>query len=229
MPTYAFQPPQIPSLSINGTEEHFPIRRIFCVGRNYADHAREMGHDPDREPPFFFTKPADAVVEAPANVPYPPDTNDLHHEIELVIAIGEGGADIATEHAEKHIFGYALGVDLTRRDLQAIAKKKGRPWDWSKGFDNSALCTKIYTAKDCGDVTDLAISIDVNGENRQTARTSDMIWPIPDIIAYASRSIRLEAGDLIYTGTPAGVSQIVKGDKLAGKLADIITLESTII
>jgi fumarylpyruvate hydrolase len=189
------------------TGERFPVRRIFCVGRNYADHAREMGHDPDAEPPFYFTKPGDAVVESGATIPYPPATRDLHHEAELVVAIGGGGADITADSAHRHVWGHAAGNDLTRRDLQAEAKAARRPWDMAKGFDASAVVGLIRP----GDLADGAIICTVDGAPRQSARLGDMIWPVPEIIAHLSRLVTLAPGDLIFTGTPAGVGALMPG------------------
>ncbi|WP_157014814.1 fumarylacetoacetate hydrolase family protein [Mesorhizobium xinjiangense] len=210
--TYVFPPQLIPSLAVFGEEARFPVRRIFCVGRNYAAHAREMGKDPDREPPFFFTKPADAVVGDQEIVPYPPLTEDLHYEGELVVAIEHGGSDISESEALNHVFGYAIGNDLTRRDLQAEAKRLGRPWDWAKGFDHSAVCGPIHRAKQGDHLSGGRISSTVNGETRQDADLADMIWSVPEIIAILSRSMRVFSGDLIYTGTPAGVGALTAGD-----------------
>jgi fumarylpyruvate hydrolase len=204
--TFALPPPQQPSLP-TADGRRFPVRRIFCVGRNYADHAREMGHDPDAEPPFYFTKPADAVVESGATIPYPPATQDLHHEAELVIAVGRGGADIAETDAAAHIWGHAAGNDLTRRDLQAAAKAARRPWDMAKGFDLSAVVGLIHP----GPIGDTAITCTVDGVQTQSAHLSDMIWPVPAIIAHLSRLVTLQPGDLIFTGTPAGVGPLRSG------------------
>ena len=204
--SWVLPPPPQPSLPVLGGGR-FPVRRIFCVGRNYADHAREMGHDPDAEPPFYFTKPADAVVESGATIPYPPATQDLHHEAELVVALAKGGADISEADAPSHIFGYAAGNDLTRRDLQAQAKAARRPWDMSKGFDASAVVGLIHP----GPLSDDAITCHVDGRLTQQARLSDMIWPVPAIIAHLSRLVTLAPGDLIFTGTPAGVGPLTPG------------------
>ena len=197
------KPPTLPTT----TGEHWPVRRIFCVGRNYADHAREMGHDPDAEPPFYFTKPADAVVASGATIPYPPQTSDLHHEAELVVAIATGGHDIDEAEALSHVWGYAAGNDLTRRDLQAAAKAARRPWDMAKGFDNSAVVGLIRP----GPIGDAAITCTVDGIQTQSATLGDMIWPVPAIIAHLSRLVTLQPGDLIFTGTPAGVGPILRG------------------
>lgn len=213
--------PAVPTVPVEGGGE-FPVRRIFCVGRNYSDHAREMGGDPDREAPVFFTKPADAVTSADT-VPYPSLTRDLHHEIELVVAIGRGGRDIAAAEAQAHVFGYAVGLDLTRRDLQAAAKARGMPWDMAKGFDNSAPIAAI-TPADPARPLQGEIRLKVNGETRQTGDLSDMIWSIPEVIAELSRYVALQPGDLIFTGTPAGVNRIERGDELHGHVAGLVDL-----
>ncbi len=220
MPDLLF-PLRAPSVAIAGDAVRFPVRRIICVGRNYGAHAREMGKDPDREPPFFFYKPADAVVDDGARVPYPPMTKDLHHEVELVVAIGREGADIARETALDHVFGYAVGIDLTRRDLQNDAKALGRPWDWGKGFDRSAPCGAIHRVADVGHPASGRIWLEVNGALRQQGDLTELIWPVPDVIHLASQSIRLMPGDLIYTGTPAGVSAVGAGDRLRGGIEGV--------
>ena len=222
MTDYAFTPPALPSLAIFGSSERFPIRRVFCVGRNYASHAREMGSDPDREPPFFFTKPADAVVPAEGALPYPPATQDLHHEIELVVALRSGGADIPADEALAKVWGYGVGLDLTRRDLQAAAKENGRPWDMAKGFDASAPCSPLRPVSAFGHPSeDACIRISVNGTVRQEGTLDEMIWPIPDIIAHLSRLVTLAPGDLIFTGTPSGVGALVPGDRVHGEIAGV--------
>jgi fumarylpyruvate hydrolase len=205
----------------------FPVRRIFCVGRNYADHAREMGHDPNREPPFFFMKPADALVVCGAPTPYPPATSDLHHEIELVVALGQGGSNIAPAEALSHVWGYAVGLDLTRRDLQDVARKAGRPWDMAKGFDASAPIGELVPAAGI-DPTHAGIALMVNGTIRQQGDLAQMIWPVADAIAYLSTLVALAPGDLIFTGTPAGVGAIVRGDILEGSVAGIGSVRTTI-
>lgn len=215
-------PPQArASVAVAGDARRFPVRRIYCVGQNYAAHAREMGHNPDREQPFFFGKPADAIVESGATIPYPPRTADLHHEIELVVALRDGGADISREAALDHVFGYAAGVDLTRRDLQAEAKNLGRPWDFAKGFDNSAPVGAILPASVAGHPQRGSIRLSVNGSTRQDGDLADMIWSVPEIIAILSTFVRLEAGDLIFTGTPAGVGPIRSGDSLVGEIEGV--------
>ena len=206
----------------------FPVRRVFCVGRNYAEHAREMGHDPDREPPFFFTKPADALVINGADMPYPTMTSDLHHEMEQVVAIGTGGADIAEADALKHVWGYTVGLDMTRRDLQGEAKKMGRPWDMAKGFDQSAPIGTIVPAKGI-DPGKGKIELKVNGDVRQTSDLSKLIWSVPEVIAYLSKLVRLEPGDLIFTGTPEGVAAAKRGDVLEGMVEGVGTVRTTIV
>jgi fumarylpyruvate hydrolase len=216
MPETVFAPPPVPTVAVAGTAERFPVRRIFCVGRNYAAHAREMGNDPDREPPFFFTKPADAVVDSGTAIPYPMLTASLHHEIELVVAIGTAGADIAVDGALAHIWGYGVGIDLTRRDLQDEAKQMRRPWDWSKGFDLSAPCGPLSPASKVAHPASGRIWLAVNGETRQDADLADLIWPVADIVSICSRAMALKPGDLIFTGTPAGVGAIEPGDRVTG-------------
>jgi fumarylpyruvate hydrolase len=207
---FVFPAPRTPSLPVAGNTARFPVRRIFCVGRNYAEHAREMGHDPQAEPPFFFTKPADAVVESGQTIPYPPATADLHHEAELVVALGSGGAFLPEDAALSLVWGYASGNDLTRRDLQAEAKAARRPWDMAKGFDRSAVVGPIR-AFAIGDAPKGRITCHVDGVLRQEADLADMIWPVAGIIAHLSRMVILQAGDLIFTGTPAGVGAIATG------------------
>ncbi|MEO1293531.1 MAG: fumarylacetoacetate hydrolase family protein [Pseudomonadota bacterium] len=228
MSAYAIAPPPRPSVAIEGSAERFPVRRIFCVGRNYAAHAREMGQDPDREAPFFFTKPADAVVDSGSAVPYPPLTENLHHEIELVVAIGIGGARITEEAALGHVWGYAVGVDLTRRDLQLAAREKGRPWDWGKAFDFSAPCAPIRPAAAAAHPSSGRIWLTVDGESRQDADISELIWSVPEVISILSHSITLAPGDLIYTGTPAGVGPVRPGQRVEGGIDGIGVIAFTI-
>jgi fumarylpyruvate hydrolase len=213
---------------VTGTDKKFPVRRIFCVGRNYAAHAREMGGDPNREPPFFFTKPADAVVTGGADTPYPQATENLHHEMELVVAIGTGGTDIAPEQALAHVFGYAAGIDLTRRDLQDAAKAARRPWDMSKGFDASAPIGAIAPAAGIGHPAVGRIALTVNGEARQEGDLKDQIWQVPEIIAALSRLVALAPGDLIFTGTPDGVGPLQRGDVVVGEIAGVGTVRTRI-
>ena len=224
--TWLFDPPAPAALSIAGRGERFPVRRIFCVGRNYAAHAREMGADPSREAPFFFSKPAEAVITN-AEVPFPPMTSDLHHEVELVCAIGGEGADLAPAKAAELIIGWAVGVDLTRRDIQAEAKSQGRPWDAAKGFDASAPCGAL-TLGSLPD-PDGAIGLTVNGAVRQSGRLGDMIWSPVEVVAQASRLWRLKPGDLIFTGTPEGVGPMVRGDRVEASIEGLAPLAFTLI
>jgi len=221
-------PPATPAVAIKGRSDLFPVHRIYCVGRNYADHVREMGGNPDREPPIFFAKPADAVVPNNARIPYPSRTKNFHHEIELVIAIGKGGRDIAVAQALEHVFGYAVGNDLTRRDLQSEAKDNGRPWDTSKGFDRSAVLSAITPAAQSGHLRSGRIWLKVNGQMRQQADLSELIWSVPEIIAELSTFFELQPGDLIYTGTPAGVGALKKGDRIEGGIDGLDELVTTI-
>lgn len=221
--SFVFPPPAPATVAVVGRTERFPVHRIYCVGRNYAAHAREMGKDPDREAPFFFAKPADAVVGNGANIAFPARTNDLHHEIELVVAIGKAGANIDAARALTHVFGYAVGLDLTRRDLQAEAKDKGRPWDTAKGFDRSAPLSAI-TPSTAVTLDNAKIWLEVNGALRQQAALADMIWSVPEIIAELSTLFELAPGDLIFTGTPAGVAALQPGDRLEGGVDGLETL-----
>ncbi|PWE17174.1 fumarylacetoacetate hydrolase [Marinicauda salina] len=223
MSRYVIDPPPVVAIPVEGGGA-FPVRRIYCVGRNYADHAREMGGDPDREAPFFFSKPRDAAVCAD-EIPYPPATRDLHHEVELVLALKSGGADIPVEQAMAHVYGAAVGVDLTRRDLQAQAKKAGRPWTTAKGFDGSAPMGPIRpgAVPERGEVT-----LSVDGETRQAGDLDQMVWRSGEIIAHLSRLFRLEAGDLVFTGTPAGVGAVEAGQKIEARIADLPPLAFTL-
>jgi len=211
--SYAIPSWDLPSVPVSGSEERFPVRRIYCIGRNYAAHAREMGAD-EREPPFFFLKPGDAIVQNGATIPYPPATENFHYEAELVAAIGKSGNNISIEDANAHIFGYGVGIDLTRRDLQEEAKGMRRPWDMGKGFDSSAPCSEIYPAAEIGHPTSGAITLTVNGNKRQSGDIGDMIWNIPESVAYLSGLVTLEPGDLIYTGTPEGVGAVNRGEEI---------------
>lgn len=221
MSNFVFAPAPQASVAVAGSDDRFPIRRVFCVGRNYEAHAREMGNDPNREPPFFFMKPADAVVPAGGTVPYPPLTEDLHHEVEMVVAIGKGGSNLSPAQALDHVWGYAVGVDLTRRDLQAVAKKMSRPWDWAKGFDASAPCGPLVPVAVAGHPAAGSISLSVNGEVRQQGDLNELIWPVADVIAIISQSVALAPGDLIFTGTPAGVGALQPGDKVSASVAGV--------
>lgn len=219
---------ELPSVAVAGSDARFPVHRIYCVGRNYADHAREMGQDPEREPPFFFSKPPDAVT-GEGDVAYPPMTENLQHEVELVVALARGGSDIAVEAALDHVFGYAVGFDLTRRDLQALAKAKGHPWDMGKGFDQSAPIGALVPAAQVGHPRHGAIVLEVNGAVRQAGDLAQMSWSVAEVIARLSRYVRLAAGDLIFTGTPAGVSTVVRGDRLDGRIDGVGTLAVRLI
>ena len=206
----------LPVVPVRGQQAPFPVRRIWCVGQNYADHAREMGGDPDRAPPFFFSKPGDAVVPGGGDLPYPPQTGNLHHEVELVAAIGIGGSEIAAENALAHVFGYAVALDMTRRDLQAEAKAAGRPWAFSKGFDQSCPIAPIVPAAEIGHPQKGAITLSVDGVLRQTGDLADMIWSVAEAIAFLSRFVSLAPGDLVMTGTPAGVGPVKPGERIVG-------------
>jgi fumarylpyruvate hydrolase len=204
-----------PTTAIAGSSDRFPVRRIYCVGQNYAAHAREMGSDSDRKPPFFFTKPPDAVVPTGSRLPYPTLTRDFHHEVELVVALGEGGERIAVADAAGHIYGWGVGIDLTRRDMQAEAKQLGRPWDMAKGFDHSAPLAPLVLG---APPTAAAIRLEVNGHLKQSGDVADMIWAVPEVIANLSTYVRLAPGDLIFTGTPSGVGPIHPGDTVRGSI-----------
>ncbi len=220
---YVIPAPAQPSVEVHGSAARFPVHRIYCVGRNYAAHAREMGND-DREPPFFFSKPADAVVANGSAVPYASRTSNFHHEVELVVALGAGGANITAHKANSMIFGYAVGIDLTRRDLQSDARDHGRPWDLSKGFDRSAPIGAIHPVKGTGVIESAGIWLKVNGKDRQNANVSEMTWKVPEIIAELSTLWELAAGDLIFTGTPAGVGALTPGDAIEAGIDGLGTL-----
>jgi fumarylpyruvate hydrolase len=217
--SYAFPPPAVVSVPVVGHAERFPVHRIYCVGRNYEEHAKEMGFT-GREPPFFFLKPADAIVVAEAGetttIPYPSLTGNLHHEIELVVAIGRGGRNIKAADAASHIYGYAVGLDMTRRDLQNDMKRQGRPWCIGKAFDQSAPIGPITPAAEAGDIANAAIWVQVNGTDRQRSNVSKLIWNIAETIEHLSAAWELQPGDLIYTGTPEGVAAVVSGDTMSG-------------
>lgn len=227
--TFAIDAPQIPSIPIVGQKSRFPVRRIYCVGRNYAAHAREMGKDPEKEPPFFFLKPADAILPEGGDMHYPPGTSNLHHEIEMVVALQRGGFQIPSARALDHIYGYAVGLDMTRRDLQIQARDMGRPWCFGKAFDESAPITAIYPVASHGHHSAGAITLSVNGEQRQAGDLQDMIWNVPDTIAFLSNYYQLQPGDLIFTGTPAGVGAVVRGDVMVGKVEGLAELRVTMI
>ena len=216
MSGYAIPLWDLPTLPVADSDTAFPVRRIYCVGRNYAAHAREMGHDPDREPPFFFAKPADSIVPNGGDITYPVATQNLHPEIELVVALGQGGWNIPVGKANNFIYGYSVGLDLTRRDMQGVAKDMGRPWDLSKGFDNAAPISAVRPVSETGILESGVISLTVNGKLRQKGNLADMIWNVPETINCLSGLIELKPGDLIFTGTPAGVAGIERGDVLVG-------------
>ena len=227
--TYVIQPPEIPTLPVQGDSKRFAVNRIYCVGRNYADHAREMGHDPDREPPFFFMKPATAIVTDGKNMAYPSLSNDVHHEIEMVVALGKGGANIPADRALDHVWGYGVGLDMTRRDLQGEAKKMGRPWDTGKAFDQSAPCSALVPVSQCGHLTKGRIHLKVNGQIKQDGDLAMMIWNVPDTIAYLSTLFTLMPGDLIFSGTPAGVAAVARGDVLEGHVDGLPVLKTMMV
>jgi fumarylpyruvate hydrolase len=223
-----FKAPAQPTVAVYGTEDRLPVRRIFCVGRNYAAHAREMGKDPDRDPPFFFTKPADAVVMDGETVAYPPETENFHYEAELVAVIGTAGKNIAEASSLNHVWGYAVGNDLTRRDLQLKAREQGRPWDWGKAFDRSAVIGPVHPVGTVGHLDKGSIKLTVNGEAKQDADLAELIWSVPEIISILSHSIALEPGDLIMTGTPAGVGAMLPGDVCVVSIEGLGSIETPI-
>jgi len=225
---FAFAPSPPPAAAIAGSATRFPVRRIFCIGRNYAEHAAEMGASIDRGNPVFFCKPADAIVVDGADVPYPQATKELHHEVEMVVALHSGGIDIAEADALTHVFGYAVGLDLTRRDLQAIAKAKGMPWDTAKAFDHSAPLSPIRPAAEIGHPRSAALTLAVNGQLRQQSDIAQMIFSVPEMLARLSRLFELKAGDLVFTGTPAGVGPLVRGDAVHAQLAGLTELRCRI-
>ena len=218
-----------PDVAVQGTSSRFPVRRIYLVGRNYADHAREMGHDPNREKPFFFQKPSDAVLPSGSNFPYPPQSSNVHHEIEMVVALASGGRDIDEANALQHVYGYAVGIDITRRDLQQQMKQQGRPWEAGKSFDRSAPISEIVPVASCGHPKNGRIWLTVNGEVRQDGDLSQLIWSVPEIIATLSASFELAGGDLIFTGTPAGVGPIEPGDRLVGGVQSVGEIEINVV
>lgn len=226
MPTgHVFDPPVRVTTAVRDSDDRFPVRRIFCVGRNYADHVREMGGDPRSAPPVFFTKPADALVPGGSSVPYPPATRDLHHEVEMVVALHRGGFRISTAQALAHVYGYAVGNDLTRRDLQSRARAGGLPWDMAKGFDASAQISMIHPAARFGHPSTNAIWLKVNGVQRQHSSIDQMIWSVPEIISGLSELVELQPGDLIFTGTPEGVGPLLPGDVVTAGIDGLDVLE----
>ncbi len=226
---YAVPPPVMVTLPIRDRSDVFPVHRIYCVGRNYAAHAIEMGADPDKEPPFFFQKNPDNLVPGGGDFPYPPASEDVHHEIELVVALGVGGADIPVERALDHVFGYAVGLDMTRRDLQGRAKKAGRPWEVGKAFEHSAPCSEIVPAEAIGHPDRGVIALTVNDAPRQRGNLDQLIWKVPEMVAYLSGLFTLQPGDLIFSGTPAGVGPVARGDRLHGWIDGIGDLAVTVV
>lgn len=226
MPDYVFPPPPVVAVPVAGTGALYPVRRIFCVGRNYADHAREMGSDPTREPPFYFSKPPASIHLAGGTSNYPKATRNYHHEFELVVALG---AAVDAARPLDAVFGYAAGLDMTRRDLQNAAKETGRPWDTGKAFEQAAIIAPLVPADTCGHPSSGAIELKVNGQVRQRGDLGDLIWSVPEVIAHLAGYYDLGAGDLIYTGTPAGVGPVVRGDRLEGAIAGVGTLSVTIV
>ena len=224
---YVVMPPPLVDLPVVGGSKKFPVRRIYCVGRNYAAHAREFGHD-EKLPPFFFAKATDMIVPDGATIPYPPFTQNYHHEVELVAAIAKSGSNIPADQALDYVYGYAVGFDMTRRDVQQAAAKSGRPWEVGKSFDQSAPCGPVYPAAQVGHITSGKLLLTVNGETRQSSDINLMIWDVAHIIAHLSQQVTLEPGDLIFTGTPDGVSPVVKGDVLIGSIEKLGTLTITV-
>lgn len=228
MVSYVVAPPAIPALPVVGSDALFPVHRIYCVGRNFADHAVEMGHDPSKEPPFFFQKNPDTLVHSGATISYPRMTKDVHHEVELVVALKSGGEDIPVEKALDHVFGYAVGLDLTRRDLQAEAKKLGRPWEIAKAFEEGAPCSAVVPVGTIGHPSAGRIFLKINNEVRQNGDLNQMIWKVPEMIATLSTLFRLAPGDLIFAGTPAGVGPVARGDVLEGGVEGVGEIRLTI-
>jgi len=225
---YTFPPALTPSAAVLGSEQRFPVHRIYCIGRNYADHAKEMGMAVDRETPVFFCKPADAIVADRSQIPYPAGTKDLHHEVEMVVALQSGGVQIPATEALRHVYGYGVGLDLTRRDLQAAAKSKGLPWDTAKAFDRSAPLSALRRASECGHPQRAQLTLEVNGAVRQSTDIGEMIFNVADIIHELSQLFELHAGDLIFTGTPAGVAALQRGDRFHARLEGIAELRGAI-
>lgn len=227
--TFAIAPHAIPTIPVAGTDLRFPVHRIYCIGRNYADHAQEMGSTADRMNPIFFNKPSDAIVIDNGDVPYPPGTTQLHHEVEMIVALATGGRDIPVDHALEKIYGYGVGLDLTRRDLQSIAKAKGNPWDTAKGFDHSAPVSALHRVSEIGHPGNSRLSLRVNDQLRQQTETDSMLFSTAEIIHELSKLYELKSGDLIFTGTPAGVALLDRGDRFVAELDGVAVLEGRII
>jgi fumarylpyruvate hydrolase len=219
--SHVIAPPAAPALKVRGSDQTFPVRRVYCIGRNYAEHAIEMGHDPSKEPPFFFQKNPDNLLAEGKDFPYPAKTKDVHHEIEMVVALKSGGRDIPIAKALDHVYGYAVGLDMTRRDLQGEAKKLGRPWEVGKAFENSAPCGALVPAAQIGHPAKGPVWLKVNGEIRQQGDLDQLIWKVPEMISFLSEYFELAAGDIIFTGTPAGVGPVKKGDVLLGHVEGV--------
>jgi fumarylpyruvate hydrolase len=219
--SHVIAPPAAPSLKVRGSDQTFPVRRVYCIGRNYAEHAIEMGHDPNKEPPFFFQKNPDNLLAEGKDFPYPAKTKDVHHEIEMVVALKSGGHDIPIAKALDHVYGYAVGLDMTRRDLQGEAKKLGRPWEVGKAFENSAPCGALVPASQIGHPAKGPVWLKVNGEVKQKGDLDQLIWKVPEMISFLSEYFELAAGDIIFTGTPAGVSAVKKGDVMVGHVEGV--------
>ncbi len=231
--SYVIDQPEVAVVPVAGHTDTFPVRRVYCVGRNYAAHAREMGFDPDREPPFFFCKPADSVKACAdgqtLSFPYPPESSNVHYELELVAAIGKGGSNISVDDALNHVWGYAIGLDMTRRDLQIKMREVGRPWELGKAFDESAPIGPIHPISKIGHIDNAALKLNVNGVTKQSSNTDQLIWSVAETISYLSKYFKLEAGDLIYTGTPEGVGAIVAGDLMEGSIEGLGTLTVKVV
>jgi len=227
--TYVIQPPATVSLPVRGSDSRFPVHRVYCVGRNYAAHAIEMGHDPDREPPFFFQKNPDNLLTEGQDFPYPTMTKDVHHEIELVVALKKGGDDIPEDQALDCVYGYAVSLDMTRRDLQGQMKEQGRPWEIGKAFEHSAPCAELVPADKIGHPDQGAIWLKINGEMRQEGDLNQMIWKVPEMITYLSRLFTLQPGDIIMSGTPSGVGPVVRGDKMLGHVEGVGELSLSVV
>ncbi len=226
---FVIAPPAVATLPIEGSDAVFPVHRIYCIGRNYAEHAIEMGHDPTREPPFFFQKNPDNLLPPGCDFPYPPKTKDVHHEIEMVVALNSGGTGIPVDRALDHVWGYGVGLDMTRRDLQGEAKKLGRPWEIGKAFEASAPCSALVPATKIAHPAKGAIWLSVNGAVRQKGDLNQMIWKVPEMISYLSDYFELKAGDLIFSGTPAGVNAIQRGDQLHGHVDGVGDLKLAVV